>query len=52
MEKERLHFSGCDSGFGHALVKKLDKIGMRVYAGCLDRDGPGAASLRNCCSER
>ncbi|WAR01629.1 DHI2-like protein, partial [Mya arenaria] len=34
--------TGCDSGFGNALVKKLDAIGMHVYAGCLDKDGPGA----------
>ena len=30
-----LLFSGCDSGFGHALAKKLDSIGMRVFVGCL-----------------
>ncbi|ESO97670.1 hypothetical protein LOTGIDRAFT_103463, partial [Lottia gigantea] len=42
----------CDSGFGHALAKKLDSIGMRVYAGCLIKDGPGAIELRNNCSER
>ncbi|KAK6190515.1 hypothetical protein SNE40_002370 [Patella caerulea] len=44
--------TGCDSGFGHALVKKLDSIGMRVFAGCLVKDGPGAIELKNKCSER
>lgn len=44
--------TGCDTGFGHALVKKLDNIGMRVFAGCLDKDSPGAISLKNSCSER
>ncbi|XP_052802115.1 retinol dehydrogenase 7-like [Mya arenaria] len=44
--------TGCDSGFGNALVKKLDAIGMHVYAGCLDKDGPGAVSLRHTCSDR
>ncbi|XP_069132411.1 retinol dehydrogenase 7-like [Argopecten irradians] len=44
--------TGCDSGFGMALVKKLDSIGMRVYATCLNADGPGAIALRNNCSER
>lgn len=44
--------TGCDSGFGLALVKKLDSIGMRVFAGCLDRNGVGAACIRNNCSDR
>ncbi|XP_060573712.1 retinol dehydrogenase 7-like [Ruditapes philippinarum] len=44
--------TGCDSGFGLALVKKLDSIGMRVFAGCLDKDGTGAAAIRNNCSNR
>ncbi|KAL5007766.1 hypothetical protein ScPMuIL_016572 [Solemya velum] len=44
--------TGCDSGFGHALVKKLDSIGMRVFAGFLDKDGLGATTIRNQCSER
>ncbi|KAH3886927.1 hypothetical protein DPMN_010940 [Dreissena polymorpha] len=44
--------TGCDSGFGNALVAKLDSIGMQVFAGCLDKDGPGAVSLRHSCSDR
>jgi len=44
--------AGCDTGFGHALVKKLDSIGMRVYATCLLANSPGAIALRNNCSER
>lgn len=44
--------TGCDSGFGNALVKKLDSIGMKVYAGCLDKDSPGAIGLKNSCSDR
>ncbi|PVD33244.1 hypothetical protein C0Q70_04495 [Pomacea canaliculata] len=44
--------TGCDSGFGHALVLKLDSIGMKVFAGFLDKDGPGAVKLRNKCSDR
>ncbi|XP_064634735.1 retinol dehydrogenase 7-like [Lineus longissimus] len=42
--------TGCDSGFGHALAKKLDSIGMKVFAGCLESDGPGAIELKNSCS--
>lgn len=43
--------TGCDSGIGHAVVRKLDSIGMRVYAACLDINSPGAVSLHNNCSE-
>ncbi|KAL3841980.1 hypothetical protein ACJMK2_020056 [Sinanodonta woodiana] len=44
--------TGCDSGFGNALVKKLDSIGMHVFAGCLDTLNPGAIALSNSCSNR
>lgn len=44
--------TGCDSGFGLALVKKLDSLGMKVFAGCLDKDSIGAVSIRNNCSNR
>ena len=44
--------AGCDSGFGHALVQKLDSIGMKVFAGFLEKDGLGAIELRNKCSDR
>ena len=44
--------AGCDSGFGHALVQKLDSIGMKVFAGFLVKDGLGAIELRNKCSDR
>ncbi len=27
--------SGCDTGFGHLLAVKLDKLEYRVFAGCL-----------------
>ena len=47
-----LLITGCDSGFGNALVKKLDSIGMNVFAGCLDKDGVGAIGLKNSCSDR
>ncbi|XP_041366162.1 retinol dehydrogenase 7-like [Gigantopelta aegis] len=43
--------TGCDSGFGHALVQKLSSIGMVVFAGCLDSMGPGAVELRNKCTQ-
>ena len=27
--------SGCDTGFGHDLAVRLDKLGFTVFAGCL-----------------
>lgn len=51
-EKKAVLITGCDSGFGHALALKLDSIGMQVFAGCLEDQGPGAIELRNKCSNR
>lgn len=31
--------TGCDSGFGHLLVKRLDSRGVNVFAGCLTEEG-------------
>lgn len=45
-------FIGCDSGFGHALAVKLDGIGFKVYAGCLNVRGEGAQNLKSKCSDR
>ncbi|NXX10441.1 DHB2 dehydrogenase, partial [Podargus strigoides] len=44
--------SGSDTGIGHALAKYLDKLGFVVFAGVLDKDGPGAEELRRTCSRR
>ncbi|KAI9560428.1 hypothetical protein GHT06_014445 [Daphnia sinensis] len=44
--------TGCDSGFGNALAIKLDGIGFKVYAGCLDVRGEGAQELKAKCSSR
>jgi NAD(P)-dependent dehydrogenase (short-subunit alcohol dehydrogenase family) len=44
-------FAGCDSGFGHELAKRLDKLGATVFAGCLFPEGTGAAELKSACSE-
>ncbi|XP_047496729.1 D-beta-hydroxybutyrate dehydrogenase, mitochondrial-like isoform X2 [Penaeus chinensis] len=40
--------TGCDSGFGHQLAQHLDRIGFRVFAGCLhaNSQGEGAETLR------
>ncbi|XP_022090932.1 D-beta-hydroxybutyrate dehydrogenase, mitochondrial-like [Acanthaster planci] len=44
--------TGCDTGIGNALARYLDKLGFRVFAGCLYADGEGAAELRGRCSDR
>ena len=31
--------TGCDSGFGNLLCRRLDKRGFRVLAGCLTEKG-------------
>lgn len=38
--------TGCDTGFGRLLATRLDKMGFKVYAGCLRADGEGALSLQ------
>ncbi|XP_005052408.1 PREDICTED: estradiol 17-beta-dehydrogenase 2 isoform X2 [Ficedula albicollis] len=43
---------GSDSGIGHALAKYLDSLGFVVFAGVLNKDGPGAEELRRSCSRR
>jgi NADP-dependent 3-hydroxy acid dehydrogenase YdfG len=45
-------FVGCDSGFGHELAKRLDTLGMTVFAGCLFPENVGAFELKLACSSR
>ena len=42
--------TGCDSGFGNAVSRKLDKLGCHVFAGCYSDEGQEA--LRKACSSR
>ncbi|XP_042677659.1 17-beta-hydroxysteroid dehydrogenase type 2 [Centrocercus urophasianus] len=44
--------TGSDTGIGHALAKYLDNLGFTVFAGVLNKDGPGAEELRRTCSQR
>ncbi|XP_014730011.1 PREDICTED: estradiol 17-beta-dehydrogenase 2 [Sturnus vulgaris] len=44
--------TGSDTGIGHALAKYLDSLGFVVFAGVLNKDGPGAEELRRSCSQR
>jgi len=43
--------TGCDSGFGHELAIKLDKLGFSVFACCLDKNSVGAKKLTSLCSQ-
>ncbi|XP_076087442.1 retinol dehydrogenase 16-like [Mytilus galloprovincialis] len=34
-----IFITGCDSGFGNMLAKRLDELGFNVFAGCLTQSG-------------
>lgn len=42
--------TGCDSGFGYALVRQLDKLGIPVFAACLTE--VGEININDTCSSR
>lgn len=42
---------GCDTGFGYDLAKRLDGLGFRVFAGCLNSNGKEAGELARSCSK-
>jgi len=42
--------TGCDTGFGNMISKRLDKLGCNVFAGCLTE--AGASELQSTCSKR
>lgn len=44
--------TGCDSGFGHRLARRLDALGFTVVAGVLAKEGEGAKELAERCSSR
>ena len=45
-----IFITGCDSGFGHELAKRLDLLGCHVFAGCFTEKGE--IELKKICSER
>ncbi|XP_048728277.2 retinol dehydrogenase 7-like [Ostrea edulis] len=51
VEGQGVFITGCDTGFGHEVVKLLDKVGFTVFAGCLNPEGEGATALKTNCSE-
>jgi len=42
--------TGCDSGFGNLIAKRLDQLGCHVFAGCFTEKGE--TELKKVCSER
>ncbi|KAH3728008.1 hypothetical protein DPMN_053953 [Dreissena polymorpha] len=44
--------TGCDTGFGHDLARRLDDRKFTVFAGCLRPDGAGARKLASGASKR
>ncbi|KAL3238841.1 hypothetical protein MRX96_021870 [Rhipicephalus microplus] len=48
--KKAVFITGCDTGFGHELAKRLDAAGFQVLAGCLNPSSEGATMLRDFCS--
>ncbi|XP_051236836.1 estradiol 17-beta-dehydrogenase 2 [Dicentrarchus labrax] len=50
-ESRAVLVTGCDSGFGLALVQRLSERGLKVFAGVLDVNGSGARRLRERQSE-
>ncbi|XP_055937560.1 retinol dehydrogenase 7-like [Argiope bruennichi] len=44
--------TGCDSGFGNMLAKRLDSKGFHVFASCLNTESEGASKLKAKCSNR
>ena len=42
--------TGCDTGFGHGIARRLDSLGCHVFAGCLTQKGE--TELRQVCSDR
>ncbi|XP_004842844.1 estradiol 17-beta-dehydrogenase 2 isoform X2 [Heterocephalus glaber] len=51
VDQKAVLVTGCDSGFGHALAKNLDKLGFTVFAGVLNEKSSGAEELRRNCSK-
>lgn len=47
VDRKAVLITGCDSGFGHHIAKRLDDRGYTVYAGVLRDDSDGAMALRS-----
>ena len=50
LDTRYIFVTGCDTGFGKLLVRRLDGLGCHVIAGCLTESG--RLDLRQVCSSR
>lgn len=46
-EGKAVLITGCDTGFGHRLAKRLSRKGFLVFASCLSFTSPGAKELKS-----
>ncbi|XP_038662756.1 corticosteroid 11-beta-dehydrogenase isozyme 2-like isoform X2 [Scyliorhinus canicula] len=51
-EGKAVLITGCDSGFGYTLAKRLHSLGFHVFAMVLHEDGEGAQELKSVCCNR
>nr|CAD7459912.1 unnamed protein product [Timema tahoe] len=51
LEKRAVFITGCSSGFGLQLAKRLDALGVTVYAGLRNSQCAGALELQATCSK-
>lgn len=49
-EQKYVYITGCDTGFGNHLAKRMDALGFRVIAGCYTEKGED--ELRKSASDR
>nr|CAD7399974.1 unnamed protein product [Timema poppensis] len=52
LENKAVFITGCDTGFGNQCARRLDALGVTVYAGCLMPEGAGAQELKKETSSR
>lgn len=50
LSERYIFVTGCDSGFGHDIARRLDSLGCHVIAGCLTEFGE--KHLRKKCTDR
>ena len=50
LDTRHIFITGCDTGFGNLISKRLDSLGCHVIAGCLTEQGE--EELKKSCSSR
>ncbi|XP_064598222.1 D-beta-hydroxybutyrate dehydrogenase, mitochondrial-like [Liolophura sinensis] len=51
LEGKGVFITGCDTGFGNSLARRLASLGFRVFAGCYRPDDEEAQALKASCGE-